>query len=305
MLRNLIDEILKRLDIDEGKKKDIMDELMENFREEKEDLVKSGLEEEEAEKKIIERFGNPEKISRKLLWIHGFGRFRKNILKDSILSATPIFIGTLIILIYSTIHLLGITIKIPNILSTVFFALCLLISLHSFQRAFPAWTLTWTGMTFVYLIQIIFLSFTLFAKMDFVPLLFLSFLFLLSIYTIFKFSDFKRGLGLVLLFLLPFSIPFAFFGSDEMVIEYKILLEIAIGLFATFSAFILLYSKLRFSYLILIIGAFLYTFSYFYMIFAPHTFKGEENIIYILLGYAVPLILIGSIPFYYFMKEKV
>ncbi len=122
-LKNFIKGILKGLDIDDGKKKDIMDELMENFIEEKEELIRSGLIEEEAERKIIERFGNPEKISRKLLWIHGFGRFRKNILKDSFLGAIPIFIGTLIILLSSTIGLLGISVKILNIFATFFFIL--------------------------------------------------------------------------------------------------------------------------------------------------------------------------------------
>lgn len=306
MLKNFIDGILKGLDIDEGKKRDIMDELTENFTEEKEELIRSGFEEKEAEKIIIENFGNPEKFSKKLLWIHGFGRFRKDILilRDSILGAIPLFMGTLIILLYSSAGLLGIPIKILHILNTVFFALCLLVSVNSFRKAFPAWTFPWSGIIFLYLIQILFVSLTLLAKLNFLPLVLIAFLICLAIYAIFKFSDFKRGLGLTLLFLLPFSLPFAFFGSDEIVMEYKILFEITIGLFATISAFFLLYSKLRLSYLITVIGFLFYTFSYLFITFAPHTFTGEDNFIYLLLGYLIPLILIGSIPIYYFLKER-
>lgn len=304
ILKKFINGILKELDIDEGKKRDIMVELMENLREEKEDLIRNGLGEEEAEREIIKRFGNPEKISRKLLWIHGFGRFRKDILKDSILGASPLFIGTLIILLYSAIGLLGISIKFPNILNTVFFALCLLVSLYSFKKSFPAWTFPWSGITFVYLIQIIFFYSSL-KKLFLIPLLSVPFLIFLSIYAIFKLSNFKRGLGLTLLFLLPFSIPFAFFSSDEMVIEYKILFQIIIGLFATASTFFLLYSRLRLSYFFSVLGMFFYTFSYLYITFTPHTYTGEENILYLLLGYFIPLLIIGSIPFYYFLKEKI
>lgn len=304
MLKNFINVILKGLDIDEGEKRDIMVELMENLEDEKEELVRNGLGYEEAEKKIIERFGNPEKISRKLLWIHGFGRFGKDILKDSVLGAIPLFIGTIVILLYTNASLLGISIKIPNILTTLFFALCLLVSIYSFRKAFPAWTFTWIGMTLVYLSVLLFFYSTSSKKQFLIPLFSIPLLIFLSVYAIFKLSNFKRGLGLILLFLLPFSIPFAFFGSDEMVIEYKIPFQIIIGLFVTASAFFLLYSKLRLSYLFSILGILFYTFSYLYITLAPHTFTGEENILLLLLGYFIPLLLIGSIPFYFFIKER-
>ncbi len=303
-IKNFIEGILKELDIDDEKKKDLEKELMENFEEEKDELLKMGIKEEEAERRILERFGDQEKFKRRLLFIHGFGRFSDNSFKNGIFSSIPVFLGTLLILLYSTFHLLGFTIEIPNIISTLLFGLSLLISIFAFSKGFPAWSFPWAGITFVYLAQI-FLFFSSISKLYLIPAIIFSLLFLLSIYTIFKLSNFKKGLGLTLLFILSLSIPFAFYGSDEMVLKYKILFQITIGLFATLFTFLLLYFRLRLSYLLSVLGFILYTFSYLYIILSPHTFAGGENILYLFLGYSIPILLLISIPFYFFLRERV
>jgi|GEM_PF-1845101 len=303
-IKNFIEGILKELDIDEQKKKDLERELMENFEEEKEELLRMGIKEEEAEMRILERFGDQDKFRRRLLFIHGFGRFSENSFKDGFLGSIPILLGTLLIFLYSTFHLLGFTIEIPNIISTLLFGISLLISIFAFSKGFPAWSFPWAGITFLYLAQLL-LFFSSIYKLFFIPVILFSLLLLLSIYAIFKLSNFKKGLGLTLLFLLPLSIPFAFYGSDEMVLKYKILFQIIIGLSATLFTFFLLHFRLRLSYLFSLMGFILYTLSYLYIILSPHTFTGEENLFYLFLGYSIPLLLLISVPFYFFLKERV
>ncbi len=303
VIKNFIKGILRELDIEEEKKKDLEKELMENFKEEKEELLKTGIGEEEAERKILERFGNPEKFKKRLLFIHGFGRFSENTFRDGIFGSIPIFLGTLVILFYSTFRFFGFTIKIPNVFSSLLFGLSLLISIFALRKGFPAKTFPWVGTTFVYLAQIL-LFFSSISKLYLVPAIVLPFLLLLSIYAIFKLSNFKKGLGLTLLFLLPLSIPFAFYGSDEMILKYKIILQIIIGIFATLFTFFLLYFRLRLSYIFSVLGFILYTFSYLYIILSPHTFAAQEKILYLLLGYFIPLLLLVSIPFYFLLRER-
>lgn len=304
VIENFIKGILRKLDVDEGKKKDLEKELLENFEEEKEELLRMGIQEEEAEKRIVERFGNPEKFKKRLLFIHGFGRFSENAFMDGIFGSIPIFLGILVILFYSTFHLFGFTIEIPNIFSTLLFGVSISISIIAYKKGFPARTFPWVGTTFVYLAQIL-LFFSSISKLYLIPAIMLAFLLLLSIYAIFKTSNFKRGLGLTLLFLLPLSISFAFYGSDEMFLKYKIIFQIIIGTFAILFTFLLLYFRLKPSYIFSGLGFILYTFSYLYIVLSPHRFAGAEKTFPLLLGYSIPILLLVTVPFYFFLKERV
>lgn len=79
-----------------------------------------------------------------------------------------------------------------------------------------------------------------------------------------------------------------------MVLKYKIIFQIVIGIFATLFTFLLLYFRLKPSYIFSVAGFILYTFSYLYIILSPHTFTGKEK-----------ALLLVTIPFHFFLRERV
>ncbi len=183
---------------------------------------------------------------------------------DSILFAIPLLLGTLLMLLYSSLSFLGISIPLSHILTTGFFALSLFVLTIDYRKYFPAWSFPWLGVTFVYFFQIFFVLFTTKLKLIILSLILFCFLLPLIIYLIFRSTNFENALGLPALFLLPIYLPSVFYGTDEMIYRYKIPIQISVGLFSVFTSFLIIQSGLKLSYAIALSVIILYTFSYFY-----------------------------------------
>ncbi len=296
LIQKFLNNISEKLQLNSQKKEEIIRELKTHL----EDLIseyrKKGIPMKEAENKAIKKFGTPEKIARKLQWIHGFGSFSNNKFKDAFSGALPFLIASILILllelnfINSTSYLFG-----------LFWALIIGISIYGLLRAFPAWTISWLGFCNVLMLHLLFFAGAYISPIF--SVLFPSLFLIFSIYFIVK-NQFK----FIFIFLMPLAIPYVFYGYDGIIQSHRILMEIVIATFTTVASFTILYKKLRGSYLAGFLGFLLYSFIYFDISFlAPLQIPLENNYMGLLptiLGYIVPLFIISIVPTYYLLKQK-
>jgi hypothetical protein len=256
-----------------------------------------GLPMDEAQIRATEALGNPNAVSRKLKWVHGFGRYSSRPLLDACLGSLPFLLALAGILVGDSI-------------AVVLWIAVIGVSIYALKEAIPAWTLTWLGfggliawvavfgLTFGAIKSVLDLSFALAYTSAF--LMTASALVALTILIA------RKGVEVTLLFLLPLGILYTTVGYEDAAPSRRFFMTTVAAIFAFVFSFAYLMTRNRYPLAFGAAGFLFYNALYGDIIrsgVSPLNATGPALVMLWALIYCIPLLLVSS-PAYFYLKRR-
>jgi hypothetical protein len=259
---------------------------------------------EEAQKTAVEKFGDPEDVSRKLRWAHGFGGYSQRVWLDALLGSLLPFV---VICLYVGLQRLIPALEPLSPLVVLVLA-AIGISVYAFRAAIPAWTVTWLGISHL-------LALGMTYGVAFLTLRHLEFGFLPShlvaigaaCTVVFMTTHWmaKHQVELTLLFLLPLTLPYIVIGYEDVPTVHGWVVLPIVGFFTIAFSFFYLLTRNQHPVFFALLGLVFYTGIYADIVmYSPSPFNATGLTRYGLaaLLYLVPLFIISS-PAYLYVRN--
>jgi hypothetical protein len=260
---------------------------------------------EEAQKKAIEKLGDADDVSSQLQWVHGFGRYSRRLWLDALLGSLLPFAVTIC---YAGLQRLIPALEpLPPI--AVLALVAIGISIHAFRAAVPAWTVTWLGISNVFVLGLAY-------GLAFLSVKALQFGFLYShlvaigtagiVLLATTYWMARHHVELTLLFLLPLTLPYVVVGYEDVNAGHALLVLPIAGIFTMAFPFFYLLTRNQYPVFFSSLGFVFYTGIYADIMMnspAPFNATGFARVGLAVLLYIVPLLVISS-PAYRYLRRR-
>ncbi len=301
MVGGYLSSIVSKLRLGESRENEIAEELATHLYDSIRDQYIRGLTMEEAQKTAVEKFGAPDELSRKLRWVHGFGRYSRRGWLDALLGSLLPFV---VILLYIRIQELIPTLE-PFSPLAVLVLVAIGISIYAFRVAVPAWTITWLGISHLLVLGLAYGAPFLALRQlqfEFLP----SHLVAIGVACIVLFITThwmaRHHLELTLLFLLPLTLPYIVIGYEDAPSAHGWVVLPIVGSFMIAFSFFYLLTRNQHPIFFALLGLVFYTGIYADIVRTnPAPFAATELTRFGLaaLLYLVPLFIVSSPPYLY------
>jgi hypothetical protein len=291
--------------LDRAQEEEIARELAAHLEDSAREHMIRGLSMEEAQKRAVEAFGKPRAVSRKLKWVHGFGRYSKRPWLDALLGSLPFLLAFVSMLVEAAVPRLGLV----NF-GVFVWIIVIGVSVYALKEAVPAWTVTWLGLANFLVLFILFGG--IFGGARFVlgaswPVAYLAAFIVASAALILSgVSMAQKNVEQTLLFLLPLAILYATVGYEDAAPSHRMLMTAIAALFAFVFSFAYILTRNRRPILFAAIGFLFYSTLYIDILRtspSPLNATGPALVAIWSLIYVVPLLLVSS-PAYFFLKKN-
>jgi hypothetical protein len=299
--------ISSKLGLDRAREEEIARELAAHLEDSAREHQIRGLSMEEAQRQAVEAFGNPKTVSRKLKWVHGFGRYSKHPLIDALLGSLPFLLAFASMLVEAAVPRLGL------VNYGVFVWIVVIgVSVYALKEAVPVWTVTWLGLANFLVLFILFGG--IFGGARFVlgagwPIAYLAAFIVASAFLILSSVLMaKKNVEQTLLFLLPLVILYATVGYEDAAPHHRFLMTAIAALFAFVFSFAYILTRNRRPVLFAALGLLFYSAMYIDIVRtspSPLNTTGPALIGLWMVIYIVPLVLVSSPAYFYLKKNNV
>jgi hypothetical protein len=297
-----LSRISSKLGLDRARQEEITRELATHLEDSAREHQIRGLSMNEAQERAMEALGEPNALSRKLRWVHAFGRYSKHPLLDALLGSLPFLLTVAGMLVEALAARPGLSVFVCIVVIGV--------AIYALKVAVPAWTMTWLG--FANLFFMSFLYGGVYVGMRFVldvgwaPTYLAALLVSAAALVTTTVLVAKKSVELTLLFLLPLAIFYTTVGYEDAAPSHRFLMTIIAALFAFVFSFAYLLTRNRRPILYAALGFIFYNALYVDIIrTGPSTLNTAGPVLVGLwaLIYIVPLLLVSS-PAYFYVRRK-
>jgi hypothetical protein len=299
-----LSSIVSKLRLGKSTEDDIAGELATHLYDSIRDQQIRGLSMEEAQKTAVERFGTPDELSRRLRWVHGFGRYSQRGWLDALLGSLLPFV---VICLYVGIQQLTPALE-PLSPLAVLVLVAIGISIYAFRAAVPAWTITWLGISHLLVLGLAYGASFLalrYLQLDFLP----SHLVAIGSACIVLFITTRwmarHHVELTLLFLLPLTLPYIVIGYEDAPSAHGWVVLPIVGFFTIAFSFFYLLTRNQHPIFFALLGLVFYTGIYADIVRvspAPFNATGLTRFGLAALLYLAPLSIISS-PVYLYLRN--
>lgn len=305
IVASYLSDIIAKLKLDRAKKEEIAKELATHLSDSTRDHQLRGLGMEDAKKKAIEKLGDADDVSSQLRWVHGFGRYSRRLWLDALLGSLLPFA---VIICYAGLQMLIPALEpLPPI--AVLAVAAIGISIYAFRAAVPAWTVTWLGISNMFVLGLAyglaFLSMEA-LQFEFIDSHLVAIGFACCVLTATTYWMAKQHVELTLLFLLPLILPYIAIGYEDVDASHGWVVLPVVGTFTIAFPFFYLLTRNQRPVFFASLGLVFYSGLYADIVIhspAPFNATGLTRIGLAVLLYVVPLLMIST-PAYLYLRRR-